>query len=107
MKARKGYVAAFAIPFIICVIICIGNGVFPLGDNCILEMDMYHQYCPFFYELREKLLYGDSFQYSWKLGLGSDFIGLYAYYLASPLNGLVVACPDFMIIEFMTFLVLV
>lgn len=107
MKARKGYVAAFAIPFIICVIICIGNGVFPLGDNCILEMDMYHQYCPFFYELQEKLLYGDSFQYSWKLGLGSDFIGLYAYYLASPLNWLVVACPDFMIIEFMTFLVLV
>ena len=107
MKARKGYWAAFGIPFIICVIICIGNGVFPFGDQCILEMDMYHQYCPFFNELREKLLYGDSIQYSWYLGLGSDFIGLYAYYLASPLNWILIICPKSLVIEFMTLFILI
>ena len=42
------YVMAFLMPFIICVVICIGNGVYPFGDNCILHIDMYHQYCPFF-----------------------------------------------------------
>lgn len=107
MKLRKCYLAAFGIPFLICVIICIGNGVYPFGEECILEMDMYHQYCPFFHELWEKLLNAESLQYSWKLGLGSDFMGLYAYYLASPLNWLLVICPKSLIIEFMTLLILI
>mgnify|MGYP003376124674 CR=1 FL=1 len=42
---------AFLIPFFICIIICIGNGVYPFGDYCLLHMDLYHQYLPFFYEL--------------------------------------------------------
>ena len=49
------YVMAFLMPFIICVVICIGNGVYPFGDNCILHIDMYHQYCPFFTEFLHKL----------------------------------------------------
>ena len=39
---------AFLIPFFICMIICIGNGVYPFGDYCLLHMDLYHQYLPFF-----------------------------------------------------------
>lgn len=101
------YAAAFLLPFIICVIICIGNGVYPFGDNCILHIDMYHQYCPFFMEFQEKLRHGGSFQYSWNLGMGSDFVSLYAYYLASPLNFLIIFCPKSYVIEFMTLLVLV
>lgn len=66
------YVMAFLMPFIICVVICIGNGVYPFGDNCILHIDMYHQYCPFFTEFLHKLRTGGSLQYSWNLGLGSD-----------------------------------
>ena len=49
------YVMAFLMPFIICVVICIGNGVYPFGDNCILHIDMYHQYCPFFTEFLHNL----------------------------------------------------
>ena len=101
------YVMAFLLPFVICVIICIGNGVYPFGDNCILHIDMYHQYCPFFTEFLHKLRTGGSLQYSWNLGLGSDFVSLYAYYLASPLNFLIVLCPKHYVIEFMTILVLV
>lgn len=88
------YVMAFLMPFIICVVICIGNGVYPFGDNCILHIDMYHQYCPFFTEFLHKLRTGGSLQYSWNLGLGSDFVSLYAYYLASPLNFLIRALPE-------------
>lgn len=101
------YVMAFLIPFFIVVLICIGNGVYPFGDNCILHIDMYHQYCPFFTEFLNKLTSGGSLQYSWNLGLGSDFVSLYAYYLASPLNFLIVLCPKQFVIEFMTILVLV
>jgi uncharacterized membrane protein YfhO len=108
MKRRSfPYVAAFLLPFVICVIICIANGVYPFGNNCILHIDMYHQYCPFFTEFQNKLTSGGSLQYSWNLGLGSDFVSLYAYYLASPLNFLIVLCPKRYVIEFMTLLVLV
>ena len=107
-KSNKwAYLAAFLIPFLICVIICIANGVYPFGDYCILHVDMYHQYCPFFTEFLEKLQNGGSLMYSWKLGLGSDFVSLYAYYLASPLNVLLMLCPKSYVIEFMTLLILV
>ena len=106
-KKAYPYVMAFFIPFVICVIICIGNGVYPFGDNCILHIDMYHQYCPFFTEFLNKLRTGGSLQYSWNLGLGSDFVSLHAYYLASPLNFLIVLCPKRFVIEFMTLLILV
>ena len=85
------YVMAFLMPFIICVVICIGNGVYPFGDNCILHIDMYHQYCPFFTEFLHKLRTGGSLQYSWNLGLGSDFVSLYAYYVIEFMTKLVLA----------------
>ena len=65
-------------------------------------MDMYHQYYPFFMEFREKLVTGGSMMYSWNLGLGSDFVSLYAYYLSSPWNLLLVLWPKDYVIEFMT-----
>lgn len=93
---------AFGIPFVVSVIICAAQGIYPFGENCILHVDMYHQYCPFFMEMQDKLANGDNFLYSWNLGLGSDFIALYAYYLASPLNWLLLLCPSGLVIEFMT-----
>ena len=89
---------AFLIPFFICIIICIGNGVYPFGDYCLLHMDLYHQYLPFFNELWEKLRNGASLMYTWNIGLGSDFVSVFAYYLASPLNWLVVLFPKSLII---------
>lgn len=93
---------AFGVPFFLSVIICAAAGVYPFGENCILHVDMYHQYCPFFTEFREKLAEGGSLLYTWNLGLGSDFLAHYAYYLASPLNWLLILCPKMLVIEFMT-----
>ena len=100
------YIAAFGLPFFICVIICIGNGVYPFGDNCILHIDMYHQYCPFFTEFVDKLRSGESLMYSWTIGLGADFVSLFAYYLASPLNWFILLCPKGYVIEFMSILMI-
>ena len=97
---------AFLIPFFICIIICIGNGVYPFGDYCLLHMDLYHQYLPFFNELWEKLRNGASLMYTWNIGLGSDFVSVFAYYLASPLNWLVVLFPKSHIIEFIELLII-
>ncbi len=93
---------AFGIPFFASVIICAASGVYPFGENCILHVDMYHQYCPFFMQFHEKLTEGGSLLYTWSLGLGSDFLAHYAYYLASPLNWLIVLFPKMYVIEFMT-----
>ncbi len=104
-KKWNPYWVAFGIPFLICICICLGNKIYPFGKECILEMDMYHQYCPFFAEFLNKLQNGGSLFYSWDLGLGSDFVSLYAYYLASPFNWLLLICPSGAVIEFMTVLV--
>ena len=98
---------AFGIPFVAGIIILACFGIYPFGTNCILHIDMYHQYCPFFMELQEKLTSGGSLLYSWNLGLGSDFVSLYAYYLASPLNWLLILCPKAFVIEFMTLITVV
>lgn len=76
-----------------------------MEDQCILHVDMYHQYCPFFSELLQNIRNGSVFSYSWNIGLGADFVSLYAYYLASPLNWLIVLCPKGAVVEFMTILV--
>lgn len=102
MKKRGPLLAAFCIPLLITLIICVNREIYPFGDQCMLHIDMYHQYCPFFTELMEKLKTGGSTFYSWNIGLGADFVSLYAYYLASPLNWLLILWPRGYVIEFMT-----
>ena len=104
MKKRGPLLAAFCIPLLITLIICVNREIYPFGDQCMLHIDMYHQYCPFFTELMEKLKTGGSPFYSWNIGLGADFVSLYAYYLASPLNWLLILWPRGYVIEFMTVL---
>ncbi len=101
------YLCAFFLPFLICILICVRNRVYPFGETCILHVDMYHQYAPFFTEFMDKLKHGGSLLYSFRLGIGSDFVSLFAYYLASPFNWLLLLCPSGLVIEFMTLLVLV
>lgn len=105
-KKRLPLLASFFIPLIITIIVCIDHGVYPFGEECILHVDMYHQYCPFFTEMMNKLKDGGSLLYSWNIGLGSDFVSLYAYYLASPMNWLLLICPKNHVIEFMTILIM-
>ena len=61
-------------------------GVWPVGDKSILMVDMHHQYAPLMSELRHMLIEGADFSYSFHIGLGANFIPCFAYYLASPLN---------------------
>lgn len=105
-EKRFPLIMAFLIPIFIGIIVCISHGVYPFGDRCILKVDMYHQYAPFFSELREKLQNGENLLYSFNIGLGADFISLYAYYLASPLNWLLLLCPAKSVLEFMALLIL-
>lgn len=105
IRPSDGLVAAFFVPIIIMIIIFAQRGIFPFGEESFLRTDMYHQYAPFFSEFQHKLTHGGSFLYSWDVGMGVNFAALYAYYLASPLNWLLVLCPKAYIIEFMTYMI--
>lgn len=104
---QDAYLAAFFVPVLVLVIIYIQRQIFPFGEESFLRTDMYHQYAPFFAEFRHKLTHGGSLLYSWNVGMGVNFAALYAYYLASPFNWLLILCPQGLIIEFMTYWIVV
>ena len=102
---NTGLQIAFFVPVVIMILIFIQRGIFPFGDQSFLRTDMYHQYAPFFSEFRHKLQNGGSLLYSWDIGMGVNFTALYAYYLASPMNWLLILCPKAYVIEFMTYMI--
>ena len=97
---------SFLIPFLVMVILCILKQIYPFGPKCFLRTDLYNQYVPFYSELQQKLKAGESLDFSWQLGLGSNFMGVYAYYLASPTAFLSFLVPRRYLIELMTVLIL-
>ena len=99
------YLLSFTLPVIIMLLIFIVRGIYPFGDESFLHVDMYHQYFPFLTEFYHKLKNGETLFYSWNTGIGSNFLALYVYYLASPFNWLVIFCPESLLIEFMTYLI--
>ena len=103
IRPGDGLIASFLVPVLVMLIIFLQRGIFPFGEESFLRTDMYHQYAPFFSEFQYKLTHGGSLLYSWDVGMGVNFAALYAYYLASPLNWLLVLCPKNLIIEFMTY----
>ena len=104
---QKLYIAAFGIPFLTMIVLFVINKIFPFGDRSFLNIDMYHQYFPFLTEFFHKLRSGESLFYSWNAGIGSNLVALYAYYLASPINWLCVLVPESILMEFMTYFVVV
>lgn len=62
----------------------------PFGENTILKGDSYTQYVNFLCYLRDVLLQGKGILLSWNLGLANNFYTTFAYYLASPINLLVI-----------------
>ena len=98
------YLLAFILPFLGMCIMMIVRGFEPFGHVSMLYSDMYHQYYPFFLSFRRALLAGDSLLYNWDVGMGMDYLGLIAYYLASPLNLFSVLIPEGLVLEYFSML---
>lgn len=84
---------AFLIPLVVLALAYAALQVFPFGKRHMLTVDLFHQYAPFLSLLRTKLLSGSSLFYSGAIGLGTNFYALLTYYLASPLNLLLLLFP--------------
>lgn len=98
------FILSFLIPFSILWYAFGSYGIHPFGDRQILVVDLWHQYYPFFRVVREKLINGGSFLYSWENGLGTNFLSLISYYAASPLNWLSLFFDDDHVRDAMTFI---
>ncbi|MBQ4641194.1 MAG: YfhO family protein [Oscillospiraceae bacterium] len=104
-KIKWNYTAlAFLFPFVGMLIFMLVGEIVPFGKSSMLYSDMYHQYYPFFLDFRRSLLSGNSLLYNWSVGLGMDYLGLYSYYLASPLNLLSVLIPENWVLSYFSML---
>lgn len=92
--------------FVVLIFLYMIRGMFPFGNSYFMRMDFFHQYAPFMKEFWHKLHSGESLLFSWQNGMGTNFMAIYAYYLASPLNFLVYFVPEDYIVEFMEYFVL-
>ena len=98
--------AAFVLPLLVMIATFAAMEVWPFGDHAAAIIDSYHQYVPFISELHDKLRSGDSLFYSWNGGLGFNFWAVMAYYLASPLNLLIIFFPRGSELEMFEFLIM-
>jgi uncharacterized membrane protein YfhO len=74
-------------------------GVWPIGERTVMTVDMHHQFAPLLAQLRTMLLNGGDALYSFKIGLGANFLPLFGYYLASPFNLLLTLFPEHLLTE--------
>lgn len=89
----------FFIPVIVMYLIYLAREIHPFGDGSVLVLDLNGQYVYFFEALREAILGDGSLLYSFSRALGGEFVGIYAYYLASPLSYLVALFPQERMLE--------
>ncbi len=102
---RRAQALAFWLPVLVMLTIFIIDRIYPFGSRSFLSTDLYHQYMPFFCEFMRSVKSGQGLSYTWNVGVGSNFLALYVYYLASPLHWLGLLVSEEHIMEFITYLV--
>ncbi len=84
----------FLVPAVMMYLIYLAMEIHPFGDGTVLVLDLNGQYVYFFEALRNCILGDGSLLYSFFRAMGGEFVGMYAYYLASPFSYLVALFPQ-------------
>ncbi len=103
---QKYLFLCFLCPAAIMLLIYFFMDVYPFGENSVLVLDLNGQYVYFFEALRKIITEGHSMLYSFSRALGGEFMGIYAYYLASPLSLIVALFPKENITEALLVMIL-
>ncbi len=110
LDARKKYShlgICFILPAFIMLAIYFALGHKPFGNLSVLTLDLNAQYV-YFYEALREFVYGDaSILYSFSRSLGGEFMGIYAYYVASPLSYIVALFPKSMMLFALLFIIVI
>ena len=87
------YIFAFFVPMIILFVSYLFFGIYPVGDESVLVLDLNGQYVYYFENLRDAFWGNGSLVNSWSRNLSGEIIGMFAYYLASPFTLVVMLLP--------------
>ena len=90
MSRNWCWLLAFYITAVFMWIYMIVGKIAPFGMSSFTLIDSIHQYVPFLSDYQDKLINGKSLLYTWDVGLGQNFQSLLLYYMASPLNLIIV-----------------
>jgi len=106
--SSSSYLAfCFIVPVLLMYLIYLAMEIHPFGDGSVLVLDLNGQYVYFFEALRNAIFGEGSFLYTFYRALGGEFMGMYAYYLASPLSYLVALFPQEKILEALLTIILI
>lgn len=95
-----GYLSlCLILPAVLVFLMYLAKCLHPFGDGCVLVLDLNGQYVWFFEALRNFVRGDASLLYSFSRALGGEFLGIYAYYIASPLSFLVCLFPKDRMLE--------
>ncbi len=103
-KNRKAGALSFILPVAVMLVLFAVKKIYPFGDRSFLSADLYHQYMPFFSELVHKVRAGEDMGFSFQVGIGSNFLALFGYYLASPFHLFGLVVPERYLTEFLSYL---
>ncbi|MBR5280211.1 MAG: YfhO family protein [Clostridia bacterium] len=86
----------FLVPALVMLLAMAAFGMAPFGDRSTLIMDMSGQYVEFFCGLKQVLRDGNftSLFFSWSKSMGGNGVGVFAYYVSSPLSWLTLFVPN-------------
>ncbi|MCD7825171.1 MAG: YfhO family protein [Clostridiaceae bacterium] len=90
------YGLAFLVPVVVMLLLFWKLGFYPFGEDggkTLFIMDMKDQYLEFYASLRNIFSGDDSIFFSWSRSMGGNYLGLFAYYVASPLSWITVFFP--------------
>lgn len=107
IKENYIFILSFILPMVIMFVIFTSLGVGFIGEKTIISSDMYTQYVAYFGKFKDILSGDGSIFYSFNKSIGGNNIGLFAYYLASPLNLLLIFFPKSAIGEFLFIIYLI
>lgn len=101
VKNKKySYLAyCFGIPVVLYFLIYLSMGLHPFGNGSVLVLDLNGQYVYFYEALRNAVTGDTSLLYSFARQLGGEFLGIYAYYVASPFSYIVCLFPQDRMLE--------
>lgn len=107
IKENYIFILSFILSMVIMFVIFTSLGVGFIGEKTIISSDMYTQYVAYFGKFKDILSGDGSIFYSFNKSIGGNNIGLFAYYLASPLNLLLIFFPKSAIGEFLFIIYLI
>ncbi|MBR6680011.1 MAG: YfhO family protein [Clostridia bacterium] len=96
---NKYLIFCFLVPVAIMYILYLAMEIHPFGNGSVLVLDLNGQYVYFFESLRNTVYGEGSFLYTFFRALGGEYMGMYAYYLASPLSYIICLFPQDRILE--------